>query len=145
MSTILTAEPRPPGPLTAAPASIEPRLSVPLGYRSPTLGGRAGRVQSWQHLDQLVDRAKDGGEWILLHRLDDPAERFLQLRPLAAERTAIEIGERRAETRRHAVWSLERPTPPAPELHGIVLDWLGGSALTVDPEHEPAAVDDEPF
>lgn len=125
--------------------AAEPRLSVPLGYRSPTLGGRAGRVQSWRHLDQLVDRAKDGGEWILLHRLDDPAERFLQLRPLPAERTAIEIGERRAEARRHAVWSLERPTPPAPELHGIVLDWLGGPAPRVDLGLEPAAADDEPF
>lgn len=125
--------------------AAEPRLSVPLGYRSPTLGGRAGRVESWRHLDRLVADARAGGEWIMLHRLDDPAERFLQLQPLAAERTAIQLGERRAETRRHAVWNVERPAPPAPELHGIVLDWLGGVAPTVEPEGPPEPADDEPF
>ncbi len=127
-------------------AMADATLSIPLGYRSPTLGGRTGRVQSWQHLDHLVDHARADGEWFLLHRLDDPAERFLQLRPISPERTAIQIGERRAETQRHAVWSLERATPPAPELHGMVLDWLGGSSspAPVDPEQRLDG-DDEPF
>lgn len=125
-------------------------LAERLEYTTDSLAGGYASVRSWAHVDSIGQRvsAQPRG-WLLVHRREDAAHRFAQLR-VTASQSVLEVGALDATTGRHTIWQLRRAASTegvtATLFTTVARDWLllgvvpGWSATVV-----PIDGDDEPF
>lgn len=91
---------------TSSAPAVQPMPA--LEWSTEYLGDRYEPVESWAHLDRIVDGiGAPGTPYIVVQRVADPGRRFAQCLG-APDRLVIEVGARDAASGRSEVWRIRR-------------------------------------